>query len=71
MSKDILTHGKRIVSGIVAKQIIEEARRNGKRPPPFAGTRALVERQSWKKVVWLFAKCFLLRVHALRKRILH
>ena len=51
---------KRIISYVIAKQIAAEIGRQGKRKPPIDGTRALVERQSWGKLIALSAKCFLL-----------
>ena len=51
---------KRIISYVIAKQIVAEIGRQGKRKPPIDGTRALVERQSWGKLIALSAKCFLL-----------
>lgn len=50
------TNTKRFISNIIAKCIIADAKRKGKRPPPFEGTRALVEQQSWKKIIYLSAK---------------
>lgn len=47
---------KRFISTAIAKCIIADAKRKGKRPPPFESTRVLVEQQSWKKIIWLSAK---------------
>lgn len=51
---------KHYISGLIARRIMADAKRKGKRPPPFEGTRALVERQGWGKIICLTAKCFLL-----------
>lgn len=51
---------KHILSSAIARYIVADAKRKGKRPPPFEGTRALVERQGWRKIICLTAKCFLL-----------
>lgn len=55
-----MRRAKHIISGAIARCIVTDVRRKGKRPPPFEGTRALVEQQSWKKIICLTAKCFLL-----------
>ena len=55
-----VSKAKHILSSAIARCIVADAKRKGKRPPPFEGTRALVERQGWRKIIRLTAKCFLL-----------
>lgn len=55
-----MSKAKHILSSAIARRIVADAKRKGKRPPPFEGTRALVERQGWRKIIRLTAKCFLL-----------
>uniref|UniRef100_UPI003FEFCA6E hypothetical protein n=1 Tax=Gemmiger formicilis TaxID=745368 RepID=UPI003FEFCA6E len=55
-----MSKAKHILSSAIARCIVADAKRKGKRPPPFEGTRALVERQGWRKIIRLTAKCFLL-----------
>lgn len=47
---------KHLISTAIAKCIVADEKRKGKRPPPFDGTRALVEQQSWRKIIRLSAK---------------
>lgn len=56
----MVSKAKHILSSAIARCIVADAKRKGKRPPPFEGTRALVERQGWRKIIRLTAKCFLL-----------
>lgn len=55
-----MSKAKHILSSAIARCIVADAKRKGKRPPPFERTRALVERQGWRKIIRLTAKCFLL-----------